>query len=436
MGTGPGAERMTNHSVPLPRAVKVYWIATIVLTALALLVVGIRRYFLLEGYPYNTLLFIPEVRFSDFTIYSERFKHFGTEAFFSYPGHPFTYPAPVALVYAFFFRWFSHPLRAFLATVLGASLIGAAFFARALRSAGVSGRIAGLLALTVLLTSYPFIFLFDRANLEFAVWVVLACGLVAFARERLWLAAALIGIAGSMKFVPAIFLLLFLYRRRLFEFLFGVLTIEAVTLFSLWWMGPTTAIAQTGIQNGLDHFTYTYVYHWRASEIGFDHSLFGVIKDVLVRYKATLPLDYLQHEYKIYAAVIAILSIAIVLRLRRLPLLNQMVALACCVLVLPPLSGDYTLVHLYVPFALLLLTTIRQQQAGLGETFFLIRIFCYFAILFTPQSYLFRGTVGYGGTAGFGGQVKAIVLVALLAESLVRPLARFENRPPGPDDLT
>ncbi len=98
---------MTNHSVPLPRAVKVYWIATIVLTALALLVVGIRRYFLLEGYPYNTLLFIPEVRFSDFTIYSERFKHFGTEAFFSYPGHPFTYPAPVALVYAFFFRWFS-----------------------------------------------------------------------------------------------------------------------------------------------------------------------------------------------------------------------------------------------------------------------------------------------------------------------------------------
>lgn len=412
---------MTNRSVPLPRAVKVYWIATIVLTALALLVVGIRRYFLHEGYPYNTLLFLPEVRFSDFTIYSDRFKHFGTLVFFTYPGHPFTYPAPIAMVYAFFFGCFSHPTNVVLATIAAASLIGATLFARALRDAGISGRIAALLALTVLLTSYPFIFLFDRANLEIAVWAVLACGLVAFARERLWLAAALIGIAGSMKFVPAIFLLLFLYRRRFFEFFFGVLTMEAVTLVSLWWTGPTISIAQAGIQNGLDHFTYTYVYHWRASEIGFDHSLFGVIKVVLVRYTPILPLDYLQHEYKIYAAVVAIVSVAIFLRLRKLPLLNQMVALACCALVFPPVSNDYTLVHLYVPFALLLLATIRQQQAGLGETFFLIRVFCYFAILFTPQSYLFRGTVGYGGTAGFGGQVKAIVLMALLAESLVRP---------------
>src|SRR5208282_319862 len=311
MGKGADAERMTNHLVPLPRAAKVYWIATIVLTALALLVVGIRRYFLHEGYPYNTLLFIPEVRFSDFTIYTERFKHFGTEAFFTSPGHPFTYPAPVALAYAFFFRCFSHPLRAFLATVLAASLIGGALLARALRSAGISKTVAGLLALTVLLTSYPFIFLFDRANLEIAVWAVLACGLVAFARQRLWLAAGLIGIAGSMKFVPAIFLLLFLYRRRFFEFFFGVLTMEGVTLVSLWWTGPTISIAQAGIQNGLDHFTYTYIDHWRASEIGFDHSLFGVIKDVLVRYRPILPLDYLQHEYKTYAAVIAILSIAI-----------------------------------------------------------------------------------------------------------------------------
>ncbi len=430
MGKGADAERMTKPSVPLPRAVKVYWIATIVLTALALLIVGVRRYLFHEGYPYNTLLFIPEVVFSDFTIYSERFKHFGTEAFFTSPGHPFTYPAPVALVYAFFFRGFSHPVRALLATVLGASLIGAAFFARALRSAGVSGRIAGLLALTVLLTSYPLMCFFDRLNLEFAVWVVLACGLAAFAGERLWLAAPLIGIAGSMKIVPAIFFLLFLYRRRLLELFFGVLTMGAMTLVSLWWVGPTISIAQAGIQNGLERFTYMYIYHRRPVEIGFDHSLFAVVKDVLVLLRSNLTADYLQHEYRIYFVVIAILSVAIFLRLRKLPLLNQMVALTCCALAFPPVSYDDTLVHLYVPFAFLLLAAIRQPQGVWAEDFLLTRIFCYFAILFTPQSYLLRGTVG------FGGQVKAVVLVALLAESLVRPLARFENRPPGPDDLT
>ncbi len=210
--------------------------------------------------------------------------------------------------------------------------------------------------MTVLLTSYPFVILFDRANIEIAVWVVVSCGLVAFARERLWLAAPLIGIAGSMKFVPAIFLLLFLYRRRrLLELFFGVFTMGAVTLASLWWMGPTISIAQAGIQNGLERFKDLYIYHWRGLDNGFDHSLFAAIKNALVLYRPTLTPDYLQHAYRIYFVVIVILSMAIFLRLRRLPLLNRMVALACCALVFPPRSADYTLVHLYVPFALLLL---------------------------------------------------------------------------------
>jgi hypothetical protein len=413
MGKGAGADHMSNHSVRLPRAVKVYWIATIVLSALALLIVGVRRYLLQEGYPYNT--FIPGWKFTDLATYQERFKHLGTQAFFMYPGQPFNYPAPIAAVCAFFFREFSHPTRAFCLTFLAASLIATALLARALRNVGISVRIAGFFAITVLLTSYPFMVLFDLANTEIAVWIVLACGLVAFARDRLWIAAALIGIAGSMKIVPAIFFLLFLYRRRLLELSFGILTMEAVTLVSLWWLGPTMSIAQAGFQNGLDRFAEMYLYHWRPVENNFDHSLFGAIKTAFVYYKPSLDPHYFRHEYRIYFVVIAIVSTAIFLRLRKLPPLNQMVALACCALVLPPLSYDYTLMQLYVPFALLLLTTIRQQQPGRLEPFFLTRIFCYFAILFTPQSYLIRGKVG------FGGQLKAIVLITLLAESLVRP---------------
>ena len=427
MGKGADAERMSNHSVRLPRAVRVYWIATIVLTALALLIVGIRRYLFHEGYPYNTFLFVPEWAFSDFTIYADRFKHFGTQGFFTCPGYPFTYPAPIALVYAFFFRWFPHPTRVFLATILAAPLIGTAFFARALRSAGILEGTAVLLALTVLVTSYPFMILFDRANTEIAVWVVLACGLAAFAREKLWLAAALIGIAGSMKLVPAIFFLLFLYRRRLYELLFGVLTMGAVTVVSLWSMGPTISIAQAGIHAGLERFADICIYRWRHVENGFDHSLFAVVKDVLVLLRTNLTADYLQHEYRIYFVVIAILSVAIFWRLRKLPVLNQMVALTCCALAFPPVSYDYTLVHLYVPFAFLLLGAIRQPQGVWAEDFLLMRIFCYFAILLTPQTYLIRG-----GSTGVGGQVKAMVPMALLAESLVRPFLGSGSRSNSP----
>src|ERR1019366_9174322 len=134
----------------------------------------------------------------------------------------------------------------------------------------------------------------------------------------------------------------------------GVLAMGCVTVVSLWWVGPTISVAQAGVHNGLDHFTYVFVYHWLAPEVGFDHSLFAAIKAVLVHYRPSLTPDYLQHEYRIYFVVIAMLSIAVFLRLGKLPLLNQMVALTCCALVFPPVSFDYTLFHLYVPFALLI----------------------------------------------------------------------------------
>src|SRR5947208_1048566 len=120
----------------LPKPIRTYWILTLTLTAIALMIVALRRFVLHEGYPYNTLFFIPDIAFSDFTIYEARFEHFGTATFFTYPGHPFTYPAPLALIYAFYLHWCPNPAYAFLATIIAAALIGTALLIGALREAG------------------------------------------------------------------------------------------------------------------------------------------------------------------------------------------------------------------------------------------------------------------------------------------------------------
>jgi hypothetical protein len=85
---------------------------------------------------------------------------------------------------------------------------------------------------------------------------------------------------------------------------------------------------------------------------------------------------------------------------------------------LPQLSFDYTLVHALIPwgaFLLFLLSdvafgrvriTLRQALA------FLIP----YAVLFAPQSFLIFRSVG------FGGQVKALALVAIVVAALRNPL--------------
>lgn len=412
---------MKKEPVSLPQPIQIYWIGTLTLTAIAFLIVGLRRFVSHEGYPYNTLFFIPDIAFSDFTIYAARFEHFGTASFVAYPGHPFTYPAPLAVIYAFYFSWCPNPSYAFLATIIAATLIGAALMIRALRDAGLSVAVSSCLGATILLTSYPMMFLLDRGNVEIFAWIALAAGLVAVVQEKPWIAATLIGLAAAMKLVPGIFLLLLLYRKRYREFVFGIFIAVATTVTSLWVMGPTIPAAYVGIQQGLDRFRTMYVFHWRPWEFGFDHSLFSTVKEFKVLFSPTVQavsVESLRHSYKIYTAVVAIVLILILWRLTRLPYLNQLLVLACSALVFPPLSADYTLVHLYVPLVMLLLFTIRsyEQLTGLQRKR-TIRLFCYFAVLLTPQAYLISRTVG------FGGQVKVVVLVLLMVESLMAPLA-------------
>ena len=58
------------------KGLRIYLITLLILTAVAWCVVGVRGRLLHEPYPRNTLLFIPQVRFSDFTDLSERVPHF------------------------------------------------------------------------------------------------------------------------------------------------------------------------------------------------------------------------------------------------------------------------------------------------------------------------------------------------------------------------
>lgn len=360
-------------------------------------------------------------RYGDFPIYLSKFKYFGTEAFFTH-GFPFTYPAPVSLVYAAFYRLFpTHSLDAFLVFTVLAFCLPAVLFIRALYQRGLSIIVATGFGVTLLLLSWPALLILDRGNMEVVVWLLLATGMWAFATGRGYLAAVLFGAAASAKLFPFVLLCLFLSLRQYKQLALGVLAFLVISLVSLALLGPTIPLAYSGIQGGLDFFRLTYMTRWHTVENGVDHSLFAFLKMAIFMYKH-YPKDHVfLKPLQIYFDCTALAGVLFYfLRIRFLPLLNQVLVLSIIAILFTPFSGDGTLVHLYYPFAMLLFFAIEASRRGIhirGLRASLLSL----TFLFSLASYLVRRTSDIPPHR-IEGEVKCVVLVYLLYLGLRWPL--------------
>ena len=85
---------------------------------------------------------------------------------------------------------------------------------------------------------------------------------------------------------------------------------------------------------------------------------------------------------------------------------------------IPPVSHDYTLLSLCAGLAILCLAALNAPE---NEQSRLTPFFLLFAAILTPLNFvIYRG-------AFFGGQLRVLLLLALLAMSLYRPLLTGER---------
>jgi hypothetical protein len=366
---------------------------------------------------YYRALSAPHQHFTDFSIYELKFRlYFHTAAFF-YSLFPFTYPAPVALVYQFFFRLFPHPERIFVAFSLLAVLVPALLFALALRRRGIATLRAFLFAGVLFLCSWPAILVVDRGNMEIVVWIVLATATWAFVTGRGYLAAVFFGIAASLKLFPFIFLGLFLSTRRYRELAVGIASFALVSVLGLAALGPTIPIAFQGINDGLHFFQVNYMGAWNSWENGVDHSLFAMYKFVSIVVFHHPKGDTFVHASSIYNLVMAAFGVLLYfIRIRVLPLLNQLLILSIASILFTGFSGDGTLFHLYYAFALLCFLAIDAHRCGIAipglnaALYLLTYNFCYegFFVVFKHR---------------FEGEAKCLFLIWLLVVAFRYPFS-------------
>ena len=420
--TGERAPNVNSGSAELPRPIVLFLVTSAGLTLLCILTELLCSRLLHLSYPFDWPLMPRMDPFRDFYLYRDRFHSFHSPEFFNYKGLPYLYPAPLASVYEIFFHYFSHPTGSFLAALSSAVLAGALLLAVKLRKTGLrASRILLLLSVTFA-CAYPLFFDFEQANTEWVVCLLVTVGIFGFLAGRGYAAAVCFGVAASMKLYPIIFLGLFFARKQYREVAWALVAGAVTTVCSLWLLCPDLSVSWRNTQAGLGEFRRTYMLAYE--QLGFDHSLFALLKrGVLLLGRAPGPI-MVGRALSLYLPGLAILGIVLYfVSIRRLPAVNQVICFTVATILLPPVSFDYTLLHLYAPWALLVVLALEVRGAhvrGLSAAF----VCC--AILFAPES---EFIVNH---QRFGGQLKALALLALMGVALRSPFASsYDDRVDG-----
>ncbi len=394
-----------------------WWLAG--LAALSLVWTLAWTHLLHTAHPYGVTLFWDRFGWSDFTVFAERSRHFRSAAYWDEFNYPLTYPAPLGVVFGLFYK-LSHPLAVYLALCAAGLTAWAVWLARGLAARGMAGGPAFAFVAIVLLACWPVVALLDTANIEGLLAILLAAGVLCVLRGRAWTGAALIGVAASMKLFPFILLALLLSMRRRREFAAGLAVMALTTLGSLALLGPDMRQAQQHIDGGMRFVKLAFIFSTQREALNFSHSLFSPWKFAVVwasRHVAAAPQDLLARThredallevaFKLYMAASAGFGLWLYFaRIRRLPLLNQTLALTVCAVLLPPLSADYTLLELLLPFGLLCLFATEAWRNGVEPPGLRAALVC-FAWIFGWETFLTMH-------ASFDRPARALALCVLL----------------------
>ena len=360
-------------------------------------------------YPYDCPVMVFKGDFfPDFILLIDRiFVHIHTLAFFAPGDHHFMYPPAATLLYEPFALLPVHRVLAFVLALSATVILMAGLFARALIRRGMKPREAALVVTLGVLLSYPLWFEMQRGNTEMFIWAITALGVWAFYRGKGYSAAACFGVVGAMKIYPAVLFGLLLARRQYRQIAFGLLVLVLLSIACLWLEYPNIMLSLRETVHGLQMFQYSYVQGRFLEVISYDHSLLSLFKQVVHPSASLLALTS-----RLYLRLFALLGLLLYLfRIQKLPLANQVLTLTVATILFPPVSFDYTLLHLYTPLCLMLiLFWDRSLPRGVQLA---VPVF---AFLLSPLTEFIHAGHSWEG------QLKSLLLVLLFVIGLTYPM--------------
>jgi len=298
------------------------------------------------GHFYNTFLSSPDTAFSDFTSLLPLIKDLT----------PYAPPAnwqnyfPLAFILIYPFEFFKNVYIAY--SVFAVIFLG--FFIKMNIKAFGSEKFSGLenLQNIFILTflTYPLLYLMDRGNLDMIILMFLTGFAYCFESKKYKLSAFFLALANAMKPFGALFLIIFLVKKRYKEFFLNLgLTFLFITGGFLFFKGNVLYQMNILLQSWFNN-TNNYVY-LNDNSFGMVNgsSLFVFLKLLFCQLTPT-PIISTFLLSNIYTILSIIITIAVViLTFKEKIYWKQLTLLTFYMVFIPTVMYDYKLIFLFIP---------------------------------------------------------------------------------------
>jgi hypothetical protein len=332
-----------------------------------------------RGYPYNTFLFQPDDHFNDFNNALRCVDpSFGGPAWDPEMRNPIWklgWPFINLVHYPFV------PLGLRWGAVVSQALFITGFLAwvsRYLKGSGAVVTVRNVMVFSFL--TYPFLFALDRTNLEIFVWLFLAIFFACHGTPRHRIGLVALAAAVAMKALPGVYLVLLWCDRRWKDSL-------VVGMLAIGLNLAAATVLPGGFSHNIDRWLFqTTDFYQKEMVVGngglmFGNSLWGAGKIVLggMRSLVNPAVANLQLPYLIACFAAFALVVLYVVRYESV-WWKRVALLSFSMILLPFVSADYRLLHVFFP----LFMFIDSGDRGRYAKFYAVL----FALLLIPKGYV------------------------------------------------
>ncbi len=387
----------------MTREQKINTIGTIILTGFFVSVIFhyVNAAYMGLSYPHNTFLFTPVDRFNDFfhpyNLSANLNPYFEKYIF---PSNYFPFGNLVFYVFTFFPKWLAFLIYSSI-FIVGFLIINHYYVGNKANNDYRNTIIFSCLA-------FPFLFTVDRGNLEGLMCISLLLFMFYFIKKNIWLSSLFLAVPICMKLYPAVFLMLFLSEKRYKEFMLTSLLCLLLTVISLFLFEGGFIANLKFVLSGFGISGNYNLANNNVMQSGV--GLFSMVKALLISTGAieTVNMATINRIY-VLSVMVTFCGMLAFIFLARVELWKKAALLTFAMLLFPQISGEYKLLHLYVPMFLF----INNKHSSKSDMVYSV----IFGLLLIPKNYyIFPSIVSDSGTADISIRV---VLNPLLMVSMM-----------------
>ena len=234
----------------------------------------------------------------------------------------------------------------------------------------------------IILTSFPIWFLADRGNIEGLQFILLALFVQTYTQEKHILSILLLSLSLCMKPFAIVFVVLYINRKQ-YKYL-GLLVVASlfIILTSLSLLPGTSADNLHGMNLGMKYYDSLWIIGGRGAQ--FNHTMYTPLWIINYMVNWVTPEMLKQVYFLVHGSLFVGISTYIIYFEKKI--WRKLFLLYLCMIGLPFISADYTLIHLYVP-AVLMFQSFNAEADDKTKGYYRI-ITILLALLLIPKQYL------------------------------------------------